>query len=123
MTRLRLLRTCAAAPLAAAYAQPRFQPTWESLDARPSPSWYTDAKFGIFIHWGLYSVPSYAPLKQKGETMYAEWYWNSLTKGQQEFEKTGHGNHTWDFHVKNYGRDFPYQNFAPMFRAEMFDPE
>ena len=37
-----------------------YQPTWESLDSRPAPSWYLDAKFGIFIHWGVYSVPSFA---------------------------------------------------------------
>ena len=34
-----------------------YQPTWGSLDTRPVPQWYKDAKFGIFIHWGVYSVP------------------------------------------------------------------
>lgn len=38
-----------------------YQPTWDSLDKRPTPAWFTEAKFGIFIHWGVYSVPSYAP--------------------------------------------------------------
>ena len=38
----------------------RYQPTWESLDTRPAPEWYLDAKLGIFIHWGVYSVPSFA---------------------------------------------------------------
>ena len=46
-----------------------YQPTWESLDSRPVPSWFGNAKFGIFIHWGLYSVPAWSP---KGT--YAEWY-------------------------------------------------
>ena len=78
MRRRDLLRTCAAAPLALAagrraFGQNRYQPTWESIDRRPSPAWYTDSKFGIFIHWGVYSVPAYAPVKSKGETMYAEW--------------------------------------------------
>jgi len=50
-----------------------YQPTWESIDSRPTPAWWSDAKFGIFIHWGVYSVPSFAP---KGE--YAEWYWERL---------------------------------------------
>jgi len=36
-----------------------YQPAWDSLDKRPMPSWYTEAKFGIFIHWGVYSVPAY----------------------------------------------------------------
>ena len=67
MRRRDLLRTCAAAPLALAaagrvFGQNRYQPTWESIDQRPSPAWYTDSKFGIFIHWGVYSVPAYAPV-------------------------------------------------------------
>ena len=39
-----------------------YQPTWESIDSRPIPPWFTEAKFGIFIHWGVYSVPAYAPV-------------------------------------------------------------
>lgn len=39
-----------------------YQPTWDSIDKRPTPTWFTDAKFGIFIHWGVYSVPAYAPV-------------------------------------------------------------
>ena len=46
----------------------RYQPNWQSLDSRPNPQWYRDAKFGIFIHWGVYSVPAWGP---KGS--YAEW--------------------------------------------------
>jgi alpha-L-fucosidase len=45
----------AAASVAA--AQP-YEPTWESVDRRPTPEWFTDARFGIFIHWGTYSVPA-----------------------------------------------------------------
>src|ERR1017187_8421912 len=48
-----------------------YQPNWESLDRRPTPSWFADAKFGIFIHWGVYSVPSYAPVLP-GKLAYAE---------------------------------------------------
>ena len=51
----------------------RFASTWDSVDSRPTPAWWSDAKFGIFIHWGVYSVPAFAP---KGE--YAEWYWERL---------------------------------------------
>lgn len=40
-------------------AQKQYQPTWESLDTRETPQWFSGAKFGIFIHWGLYSVPGY----------------------------------------------------------------
>jgi len=119
MRRRDLLRTAAAAPLALAarhaYAQKRFEPTWESIDARPCPAWYTDAKFGIFIHWGVYSVPSYAPLHSKGETMYAEWYWNSLNKGPNSSTRK--------FHDRVYGANFQYQDFAPMFKCEFYDPD
>jgi len=55
----------------AARAQP-YQPNWESLDKRPTPAWFQDAKFGIFIHWGVYSVPSYAPVLP-GKLADAEW--------------------------------------------------
>src|ERR1700689_2066307 len=53
-----------------------YQPTWESLDSRAIPDWYRNGKFGIFIHWGVYSVPAYCT---KGN--YAEWYQNGLMTG------------------------------------------
>ena len=116
-TRILLLLVCAVAPLAAA----NYQPTWESLDRRPTPAWFGDSKFGIFIHWGLYSVPSFAAAGVPKEQQYAEWYWNSLTKGRS-LPPNAPGTATWNFHQRVYGADFPYQNFASMFRAELFDP-
>jgi hypothetical protein len=79
MLRRDLLKTLMAGlPLATVAAhrvsgQPpsQYKASWDSLDKRPIPSWYTDAKFGIFIHWGVYSVPAYAPVHEKGETPYA----------------------------------------------------
>lgn len=106
--------------LGSLYAQP-FQPTWDSIDKRPMPAWFAEAKFGIFIHWGVYSVPAYAPVIP-GKLAYSEWYWNALTKGKEPGAnpiQTG----TWAYHQKQYGTDFPYQNFAPQFRAELFDPD
>ncbi len=97
-------------------AQTRYEPNWTSLDARPTPAWFSDARFGIFIHWGVYSVPSYAVVGN-----YSEWYWNSLTNGKSGRDNKPNSLGTWYFHRKNYGEDFPYFNFAPMFRAEMFD--
>ena len=47
----------------------QYQANWESLDKRPVPQWYKDSKFGIFIHWGVYSVPAYC-----SKANYAEWY-------------------------------------------------
>jgi len=93
---------------AAAVAQTAYEPTWESLDGRPCPAWFDEAKLGIFIHWGVYSVPSWAP---KGT--YAEWYWSSMQ------DQNGP---TWAFHTRTYGERTQYQDFAPMFRAELFDP-
>ena len=45
----------------------QYSPTWDSLDSRPLPNWYDDAKLGIFIHWGVFSVPSFG----------SEWFWNN----------------------------------------------
>jgi alpha-L-fucosidase len=92
----------------------RYEANWASLDKRPTPAWFQDSKFGIFIHWGAYSVPAYAPVGK-----YAEWYWNSLRKGPMDKDKP---NPTWEFHKRVYGENFQYFDFAPMFKAEMFDP-
>lgn len=125
MRRRDLLRTCAAIPLTFTRSdgQTRYEPNWESIDRRPAPKWYTDAKFGIFIHWGVYSVPAFAAVNVKGENLYAEWYWNSLTEGMKPKSGNGHGAPTWEFHQRVYGPNFKYFDFAPMFRAELFDPD
>lgn len=105
---------------ALAGAQP-YQPNWESIDRRPTPAWFSDARFGIFIHWGVYSVPSYAPVIP-GKLAYAEWYWNAMTRGKEPGANPVQSG-TWAYHQKMYGADYPYQNFAPRFRAELFDPD
>ena len=92
----------------AACAQTPYAPNWKSIDSRPLPAWFDEAKFGIFIHWGVYSVPAWGP---KGK--YAEWYWNDMQNKDGD---------TWKFHAKTYGEKFAYQDFAPLFKAEMFDP-
>jgi alpha-L-fucosidase len=110
-----------AAILAAAPANAqRISPDWNAVDARPTPEWWSDAKFGIFIHWGPYSVPAFAV---KGE--YAEWYWERLrargdaTSARDQAIRA----QTREFHERNYGRDFDYAAFVPQFRAEMFDAD
>eukprot|EP00884_Botryococcus_braunii_P002981 jgi/Botrbrau1/12684/Bobra.67_1s0048.1 len=100
-----------------AYCKPvisAYDPTWASIDSRPVPSWFDEAKFGIFIHWGVYSVPSWAP---RGS--YAEWYLNEIPTAATPDKKP---NPTWDHHNKTYGPNFTYADFAPMFKAELFDP-
>ena len=85
----------------------KYENNWESINSRPVPTWFEDAKFGIFIHWGIYSVPAFS-----GKTAFSEWYWHQLINGEQP---------TTDFHNNTYGEKFKYEDFAPMFKAELFD--
>ena len=87
-------------------ARGKFHDDWESLSQYQVPEWYQNAKFGIFIHWGVYSVPAYRN----------EWYpRNMYIQGTPEFEH----------HVKTYGPhdQFGYKDFIPLFKAEKFSPE
>uniref|UniRef100_A0A914X652 Putative alpha-L-fucosidase n=1 Tax=Plectus sambesii TaxID=2011161 RepID=A0A914X652_9BILA len=82
-----------------------YEPNWKSLDTRPLPAWYDEAKFGIFCHWGVFSVPAFK----------ADWFWY-FWKGptpDPEILK---------FMEKNYKPGFSYGDFAPLFTAELFDP-
>lgn len=84
----------------------RYKPTWESLSHYTVPKWYENMKFGIFIHWGVYSVPAFG----------SEWYPRGMyMKGTREYEH----------HLKTYGehKNFGYKDFIPMFKAEKFDPK
>jgi alpha-L-fucosidase len=102
------------------FAQKIYQPNWESIDSRPVPEWFEDAKFGIFIHWGLYSVPAYSPTvrdKVSVYEQYAEWYWNRWINPS----RTQH--YFTEYNDRVYGKDFKYQDFAGRFKAEMFDPD
>ncbi|OJY84515.1 MAG: alpha-L-fucosidase [Sphingobacteriales bacterium 44-15] len=89
----------------ASHAQEKYQATWESLKTYQIPDWFRDAKFGIFIHWGVYSVPAFG----------SEWYpRNMYEQGSKEFKH----------HIETYGpqKKFGYKDFIPMFKAEKFDP-
>jgi len=94
-----------------------YQPTWESIEQHEVPDWYDDAKFGIFIHWGVYSVPAWAPLGgESSASQYAEWY---------PFHMYVEGDTTHKYHRQHYGdlSEFSYKDFIPMFTAEKWDPE
>lgn len=83
-----------------------YKDTWDSLMEFEVPSWFQKAKFGIFIHWGLYSIPANSN----------EWYSrNMYIEGMPAFEH----------HVKTFGpqKEFGYKDFIPMFTAEKFDPD
>ncbi len=96
-----------------------YQPNWESINSRPVPQWFSDVKFGIFIHWGLYSVPAWAPANADIGiyAKYAEWYWRRIKSSDNQAGKLFR-----DYHNNMYGENFMYQDFAPMFKAEHFDP-
>ncbi len=83
-----------------------FEPTWESLKTYQVPEWWRDTKFGIYFHWGPYSVPAY-------ET---EWYSHWMYEPKNKIGK---------YHEMVYGKTdkFGYKDFIPMFRAEKFDAD
>ena len=102
----------------------RFTGNWNSVNAHTVPKWYEDCKFGIFIHWGIYSVPAFAPHTWElgevdskewfADNPYAEWYYNSLNIGKGP---------TYKHHIEKYGKDFKYEDFIPMWKAENWDPK
>ena len=104
---------------AAMMAAQTYQPTWDSLDRRPTPQWFSEARFGIFIHWGTYSVPAYAPVIP-GKLAYAEWYWHAMSNGRYNSKANELEKGTWAFHQKVYGADFAYDDFAPRFNQKEF---
>lgn len=81
-----------------------YRDNWESLTAHPVPDWYRNGKFGIFIHWGIYSVPGFGN----------EWYSrNMYDPSRKEFSH----------HISVYGPQskFGYKDFIPSFHGEKFD--
>lgn len=83
----------------------RYEPNWESLKHYAVPEWFKDAKFGIFIHWGVYAVPAFGN----------EWYPRDMyRRGSPEFE---HHRQTWGPQGQ-----FGYKDFIPLFKAEKWDP-
>jgi alpha-L-fucosidase len=84
-----------------------FELNWESLHKQsPAPEWLKDAKFGIYFHWGVYSVPAFGN----------EWYPRTMNID---------GTETYKYHSKTYGHpsQFGYHDFVPMFKAEHFNAE
>ncbi len=97
----------------------KYQANWESIDSRPIPAWFEDVKFGIFIHWGVYAVPAWAPANADigVYAKYAEWYWWRIN------EESEAGALFRDYHNNMYGEKFKYQDFAGEFKAQHFEPE
>ena len=95
-----------------------YRPTLESLNAHPVPAWFEDAKFGIFIHWGLFSIPAFAAKSGSisdafktqydyavAQTPYCEWYWNAIKVPESDSAK---------HHKQVYG-NAPYDHFREPF--------
>jgi alpha-L-fucosidase len=99
------VRALTAVQPASARARAPFQANWASLASYRTPDWFRDAKFGIFLHWGVYSVPAFGN----------EWYSRNMYVP---------GNAAYTHHIATYGPQttFGYKDFIPMFRAEHFDP-
>lgn len=97
--------------LEAANASGKWKPTAESIDSHRAPEWFLDAKFGLFIDWGLWSVAGWAPKNAEG-ALYPDWY---------EAHMYGHPAYI-QYHRKNWGEDFQRDDFIPLFTAEAFDP-
>jgi alpha-L-fucosidase len=103
-----------------------YEPSLDSLNRHALPQWYADAKLGIFIHWGLYSVPGWAPLVHPEHDFgsadyithnpYAEWYLNSMRL---------EGSPTQAYHREHYGANYDYYNFAAIFDKDIqkWNPE
>lgn len=91
-----------------------YEATYESIYAHESPPWFNDAKYGIFIHWGVYAVPGWGNAGDN-ET-YAEWYWWDMNEGPDTAERT------YQYHLATYGEDVVYDDFIQNFTASAFDP-
>ncbi|MGB6744089.1 MAG: alpha-L-fucosidase [Terracidiphilus sp.] len=111
-----LMPSCTPCP---AQATTKYEPTLASLDTHPLPQWYAGAKLGIFIHYGLYSVPGWAPLSHPDHDFtsadyikynpYAEWYLNVMRIP---------GSPTQAYQREHFGANFSYYDFAPIFNRE-----
>lgn len=82
-----------------------YTPDWPSLDSRPLPDWFDKAKFGVFVHWGVYSVPAWG----------SEWFWwHWKGQGAPQYQS---------FMQNNYPPGFAYADFGPQFTAQFFSPD
>jgi alpha-L-fucosidase len=103
-----------------------WKPSYASLDNHGAPEWFLDAKLGIMLNWGLHSVPAWdlkRPLDQPHGAMYPDAYGNNMYwypgfKSDINQSETHHL-----YHVKNWGADFQWDDFIPLFKAEKFDAE
>jgi alpha-L-fucosidase len=82
-----------------------------SIREHQCPEWFKDAKFGMFVDWGLYSVGGWAPKSEKG-AMYPDWYMYNMLDGK-----------TKEYHEKTWGKNFMPDDFIPLFTADDYNPD
>jgi alpha-L-fucosidase len=98
-------------------AAPSYEANADSLARHPLPEWFEDAKFGMFIDWGIYSVPGWGVPREKGPT-YPDWYLYRMYQDPALDWRS-----TRDYHAKTWGKDFQRDDFIPLFTAKAYDPE
>ncbi len=92
----------------------RYSATGAGMDKHKCPEWFIDAKLGMFVDWGLYSIAAYSPYK-KGARLYPDWY---EYKSRPEYTA---GDSAAEYHKKNWGEDFKPDHFIGLFRGDKFD--
>ena len=107
-----------------------YKPTSESLRKHKVPQWFEDAKFGIFVHWGVYAVPAYhewyvafmSPKANFGFMLGGPPFTPACGNLPEELCKANVVEDAVKYHLANWGPNFAYDDFIPMFKAEKFDP-
>lgn len=91
----------------------KYEATLASLRQHKAPEWFKDAKFGMFVDWGVFSVPGWGPIIEENRAVYPDWYLKKMYEAE-----------VWrEYHVKTWGEDFERDDFIPMFQARDYDPE
>ncbi len=125
------LNACNNADNSISQDSPKYKPTFESLATHPVPQWFDDAKFGIFIHWGVYAVPAYnewflpmmSPKSSFGRNLGGPPYTAAQDDLSDSVFKANIQEKANKFQRDNYGVNFEYDEFIPMFKAENFNPD
>lgn len=117
----------------ATFGIPPYEATYESIYTHETPPWFNRGKFGIFIHWGVYAVPGWGNVGDKGKCLkamtlariadktaeeYAEWYWWYMNQG-----KNGSKGNFYEYNLEKYGPNHVYDDFIQNFTTAAYDPK
>ncbi len=90
-----------------------FEPTLASIRQHETPEWFKDAKFGMFVDWGVWSVPGWGPKIDEDRAIYPDWYLKNMYEKEDWIE----------YHNETWGENFERDDFIPLFQAKEYDPE